>query len=307
MRFRYSGHETFQCRYAWLPKAYAATRENPTIFADENEAMVRLGIGKNMVRSLRFWAQVAGVIESSSEKAGYNVTSFGESIFGQEGLDPYLEDIKTLWLIHWKLMAHFEEPLFAWYFLLNEWTGSELSHSEILKAFEVEIQRQERTLSKATLEQHLDMFFHTYLPTKSRKGEVVEDNLDCPLTELRLITYAGERDNKDTGRREPIYTFRKDRKPEISGSLLAYCLYDYWRLNKPNELTLSFRETAIFPNSIGQVFKLTELDLRERLEEIYLDSNGLFEYQASAAVPRIVRNFTPNEEVEKILLKRIYE
>ena len=54
MSFRFSGHETFPCRYAWLPKAYAALDACPSTFANEEEAMVSLGLGKNMVRALRF-------------------------------------------------------------------------------------------------------------------------------------------------------------------------------------------------------------------------------------------------------------
>lgn len=68
MKYRFSGHETFVCRYPWLPKAVRAVSENSEIFSDEDEAMVTLGVGKNMVRSIRFWADSLGVIEGKSEK-----------------------------------------------------------------------------------------------------------------------------------------------------------------------------------------------------------------------------------------------
>jgi epsilon-lactone hydrolase len=55
MLMKFSGHETFACRYAWLPKALQAVESNPRIFSDEDQAMVELGVGKNMVRSIRFW------------------------------------------------------------------------------------------------------------------------------------------------------------------------------------------------------------------------------------------------------------
>jgi len=42
--YKYSGHETFPCRYAWLPKAVEAVAENPSIFKDEDNAMVTLGV-----------------------------------------------------------------------------------------------------------------------------------------------------------------------------------------------------------------------------------------------------------------------
>jgi hypothetical protein len=58
--YRISGHESFPCRYTWLPKAVRGLRENPKLFSDDADAMVNLGVGKNMVRSIRFWSQVAG-------------------------------------------------------------------------------------------------------------------------------------------------------------------------------------------------------------------------------------------------------
>src|SRR5262245_2132233 len=52
--YRFSGHETFPCRYTWLPKAVARLQAKPTLFADEDDAMVQLGVGKNMARAIRF-------------------------------------------------------------------------------------------------------------------------------------------------------------------------------------------------------------------------------------------------------------
>ena len=137
--FRFSGHETFPCRYTWLPKAVCGLQEDPGLFSDENEAMVRLGVGKNMVRAIRFWAEAAEVIRKlrsefqnregrpdlspgprlgekgnevyrlakrSGNAAGdWEVSEFGLAIFDANGHDPFLQDIKTLWLIHWKLSS----------------------------------------------------------------------------------------------------------------------------------------------------------------------------------------------------------
>jgi len=122
--FRFSGHETFPCRYTWLPKAVTHIRENPHLFSDEGRAMVTLGVGKNMVRAIRFWAEVAGVAHPN-HKGGWSVTEFGNNLFGYDGYDPYLEDIQTLWLIHWKISSRVRDPLFAWHFLLNRWHRSE--------------------------------------------------------------------------------------------------------------------------------------------------------------------------------------
>jgi len=300
MGFRFSGHETFPCRFAWLPKAYKALSKDPNAFASEEEAMILLGVGKNMVRAIRFWVQAAG-IASPRKAGGYDRTSFGNAVFGRNGFDPFLEDVRTLWLIHWQLSSHVHEPLFAWDFLLNHWQEPELTRSAALRAFKKEAGRQERPLSDITLEQHFDTFLHSYVPTRSRKGDIQEDNLDCPLVELSLIQRIGERrvDGSDgPGRREAIYAFRREEKPEITPELFAYCLDQFWIRRRSNEKTLPFRDVAFGHGSPGQILKLPEWDVRHRLEAIETDSDGRFVYADSAAQPLLSRGGTvANDEL----------
>ena len=102
MPVRFSGHETFACRYAWLPKALQAIQINSGIFSNEDQAMVELGVGKNMVRAIRFWVEASGMAKPAVT-GGLEATALGRHIFGTKGLDPFMEDIQTLWLIHWNL------------------------------------------------------------------------------------------------------------------------------------------------------------------------------------------------------------
>jgi hypothetical protein len=288
MNYRFSGHETFPIRYSWLPKAYKALRDNPRLFADEENAMVILGVGKNMVRAIRFWVQAAGIAQGAAGNT-LEVSALGEVLLAPGSHDQFLEDIKTLWLIHWNISTLMEEPLFAWDFLLNHWRQPEFARSEAVMAFGREAQRMERRLSPVTLEQHFDVFLHTYVPTRSRKGEILEDNLDSPLIELNLIEPRGERESEKGGHRETIYAFRRTPKPEISANLFIYCLNDYWLKRRGNERTLQFRDVAIAPGSPGQIFKLPESDIRERLDSIAADSDGYFRYEESAALATVIR------------------
>ena len=50
----FSGHETFPFRYPWLKKGFDAVRENPGVFSCD-DAITTLGVGKNMVSSIRHW------------------------------------------------------------------------------------------------------------------------------------------------------------------------------------------------------------------------------------------------------------
>jgi hypothetical protein len=252
--------------------------------------MVDLGLGKNMVRSVRFWAQAAGMATPRARGEGHVLTDCGRLLLGDGGLDPFLEDIRTLWLIHWNLSTGTRNPLLAWDFLLNRWQEPEIVPSVVLNALLKEANRQDEQLSPVTIEQHFDTFLHTYVPTRGRKGEVQEDNLDCPLVELQLILRVGERPvDRAAGRAEPIFAFRREEKPDFTPELFVYCLNDFWTNRHSADSTLSFREVAHGHGSPGQVFKLPEEDVRLRVEQLEQQTGGFFAYAESANLQQLRR------------------
>ena len=126
MHHSFSGHETFPFRYPWLKKGFDAVRADPNVFG-RDDAITTLGVGKNMVRSIRHWCLTAGVLaEAGGRGAALAPTDFGSLLSADDGLDPYLEDPATLWLLHWQIasnrsrattwfwtFSHFHEPEFT--------------------------------------------------------------------------------------------------------------------------------------------------------------------------------------------------
>ena len=303
--YRISGHETFPCRYAWLPKAVRGLREDPKLFLDEATAMVNLGVGKNMVRSIRFWSQATGMVNVETKKGQrFAVTEIGRLLLTEKGLDPFLEDGRTLWLLHWNLATNTANPLLAWDFLLNRWQESELVPSAVLKALKKEAEKQENQISMVTLEQHFNAFLHTYYPTRSRKGEVQEDNLDCPLVELEFITKIGERElDRQSGKHETIYGFHREEKPDISSELFVYCLNDFWQKRHSVESTLTLGEIAHGHGSPGQIFKIPEEDIRTRVEALARQTNGFLQYMESVNLQQVQKT-RDRDSIE--LLREVY-
>ena len=288
MPYRFSGHETFPFRYPWLPKACIGIINSPTAFADEDAAMVEFGVGKNMVRAMRFWVEAAGLAVTADP--GMMPTPLGQKFFGADGLDPYLEDIQTLWLMHWNISTQVENPLFAWEFLLNRWQEHEIAEEPVLKAFAQESERLTlKKLSPVTLHQHFDVFLHTYLPTRGKKGDLADDNLDCPLTELELLTVVGERDVGGK-HREPVFAFRKEEKPSISAELFTWALLDFWQKRHKEEKTLPAQTIAHGVGSPGQIFKLPEQDVIARLADLSVTTHEALIFQDSTALPQVSRN-----------------
>jgi hypothetical protein len=164
----------------------------------------------------RLWSQAADVVSSLAKKGGYSLTILGSQVLGNNGFDPFLEDVQTLWLIHWNLSTNVEDPLLAWDYLLNR-AEPEIIPSVVITELEKQAAKQDAKLSTVTVRQHFETFVHTYVPTRGRKGEIREDNLDCPLVELEFLLKIGDRQiDAPNGRREPIYAFRREEKPPNS-------------------------------------------------------------------------------------------
>ena len=64
--YRISGHEKFALREGWISKGILAIENNPRIFL-QSDAPETLGVGSNMVKSMRYWLKAFDLIE---ERAG---------------------------------------------------------------------------------------------------------------------------------------------------------------------------------------------------------------------------------------------
>ena len=104
----FARHETFHPRYGWLKKGFDYVKKDNNVFL-RDDASVVLGVGKNMVRSMKYWCAAFKIIQEKPE-APKNIsrpfipTSFGEALLSDRGWDPYLEDPASLWLLHWELL-----------------------------------------------------------------------------------------------------------------------------------------------------------------------------------------------------------
>ena len=104
-RYVFSGHESFPCKTLWLKKGYDFIYGNNNFNAAD--AVVKLGVGKNMVASIRYWMKSFGLLKEGglAEVAGL---VFADNI----GMDPYVEDLGTLWLLHYLLISSREATLY---------------------------------------------------------------------------------------------------------------------------------------------------------------------------------------------------
>ena len=186
----FSGHQTFPFRYTWLKKGVDAVAKDPTIFSSEN-ATVELGVGKNMVSSIRHWCSVARLIDTNKGQRGRLIlTKFGEVIFNdKKGFDRYLEDPATLWLIHWQIATNINQAT-TWYWVFNILRENRFAPDTFKKELYEWAQRMYedgqqageklRTVSDNTFQRDVNCFIRTYCQSRHNHG-VVEESFDSPL------------------------------------------------------------------------------------------------------------------------------
>ena len=93
----FSGHESFACKSHWLKRGYDFVRGENNF--NDDDAVVRLGVGRNMVASITFWLKAIGLLKDAG------LVALANHLFDDDnGKDPYLEDIGTLWLLHFLLI-----------------------------------------------------------------------------------------------------------------------------------------------------------------------------------------------------------
>jgi len=282
--FSFSGHETFVFRYTWLKKATDAVIVDPRVFTKE-DSIVTLGVGKNMVRSIRHWGLATGILgeEAKSRGSVLEVTPFGRYLFGDadnSGTDPFLEDPNTLWLLHWSLISNSERST-TWQWAFNRFPSNEFTREGLLQSVEDEIRRLNLTLpSEATLKRDIEVFIRTYLSSRGNRGSAVEDSLDCPLTELGLL-------EEISG--TSLFKIRRGPKSSLSDRVFAFCLLQFWDRVATGTKTLAFSEIAYSQSSPGTVFKLDENSLIERLERLEVATDGALGYTEVAGLKQVYR------------------
>ena len=185
MRFR--AHDTFFIRKGWLYKGIKNVDRDRTVFMGDNgNPMDILGIGANMVKSLRYWLQAVGLSSEPPQGKRYQIlTPFGEIIHEN---DKYIEEIGTLWLLHYKLTTNKDDAT-AWYYFFNEFNRNEFNRDDFVKQLNTYVLLNGSEVSERSLDDDFNCIISTYVPRiKSNPGKVhPESNIDCPLGELSLI------------------------------------------------------------------------------------------------------------------------
>ena len=278
-----SGHETFPLRYGWLKKAFDAVSstegrsDNRSVFTGE-DAIAHFGVGKNMVSSMRHWATAAGVIKDIPDE-GIRITDFGALMFAdRDGIDPYMENPATSWLVHWHLAGRPDKT--TWFWAFNHFPALLFERDTLVGGMDrLAQERGWARSSTATIKRDVACFVRTYVAQPISRQASYEDSLESPLTELGLI--------KPTGRKDG-FRFVRGPKPSLGSGVFCYAVTDYCSRISSSANTLSFEALAHGPGSPGRVFLLDENSLVDLLGDMEQLTNGAYMWSETAGLKQLI-------------------
>lgn len=268
-KYTFSGHDSFQCRQLWLKKGYDYVQKGGN-FNDE-DAVIQLGVGKNMVSSIRFWLKAFNIIDNKDIP-----TEFGKRLFDDEnGYDPFLEDEASLWLLHYHLVKNGFSSIYS--IIFNEFRKEKLFFNK--ETFVNYVKRigesnPDLNLNENTVAKDFIVFANLYKSDPESKD--VEDSFSGILSEIELLKTAGK------GKDEQFFIENSERD-NLPESIVLYAILD--NPNYGNSISLNSLEFDL--NSPGSIFALNRSGLMNKISEIvsefkditFTDQAGIKELQ----------------------------
>ena len=237
-KYTFSGHESFYCKSLWLKKGYDFVSANKDFNAPS--AVVDLGVGKNMVSSIRYWLRAFGLLDEGE------LTEIADYIFDDNhGKDPYIEDLGTLWLLHYLLVKTELASIYKLFFVdFHKEKNNEFTKDQLL----LFLKRKNAETSYAhlynenTVRRDIGVLLQNYIIPQSGKPN---EDFSALLINLNLIRQTEDED-------KAMY-FNMKGKNEIIPEVFLYAIIDY----KQEEQIVSFEKLM----DLALIFCLSKTEL----------------------------------------------
>jgi len=276
-KYTFSGHESFPCKSLWLKKGYDFVVAGNDF--NSLEAVIGLGVGKNMVASIRFWLKAFGVTESDK------TTWLGDYLFDEsKGKDKYLEDIATLWLLHFNLVFSEEATLYKMFFCGLQRERSRFEREQVLTYVKLRmVEAGKMTLFNVnTVKKDIGVLLQNYtLPRKPQSNE----DFSSLLIDLDLIRQNAEGKG---------YFFNIDGKRKVTKEIFLYGLLKLKEQEGDNTIPLDSIQERV-----GLVFCMQDFETIEMLKQLASDYSPYFAYSDVAGIKQV--QFTKDLDVKQVL------
>lgn len=206
----FSGHETFRCKTHWLKRGYDFVCDGSN-FNDE-DAVVKLGVGKNMVASIKFWMKAFGLIDIDNRLSDLSQILLDDS----DGNDPYFENIGTLWLLHFELIKTDYATIYKKTFVDFHRRHNEIQKSKLHNYLKSNCfgETYAKLYNEGSLKKDVDVFLHNYCG--AGKDNIEEQN--TLLLPLNLIRVGSEKDS---------WVFNYTNQGVVPAEVFLYAIISY--------------------------------------------------------------------------------
>jgi len=277
-KYTFSGHDSFQCRQLWLKKGYDYVQEGKN-FNDE-DAVVRLGVGKNMVSSIRFWLKAFNIIDNKDIP-----TEFGKLLFDDEtGYDPFLEDEASLWLLHYQLVKNGFASIYS--IIFNEFRKEKLFfNKETFVNYVKRIRESNSDLNfnENTIAKDFIVFANLYKSDSENKD--IEDSFSGILSEIEILKTTGK------GKEEQFYVENSERD-NLPEAVVLYAILD----NPSYGSSISLNSLEFDINSPGSILALNRSGLMNKISEI-VNENEDITFTDQAGIKELQFKNKPNANI----------
>lgn len=274
-KITFSGHDSFQCRQLWLKKGYDFVKEGNNF--NQEDAVVKLGVGKNMVSSIRFWLKAFNVIDQKDEP-----TEFGQKMFELEaGYDPYLEDEGSLWLLHYQLVKTGFAS--AYNLIFNELRKEKMQFSAVNFVSYIKRLSEKHDgipFNQNTLTKDFTVFTNLYKNDPEAKD--IEDSFSGVLSELELVRRLGKQ-------KEAPFQIENTDRENLPASVLLFAILD----NPHYGLSVNINNLEHDWNSPGSIFCISRNGLLNKISEIVAE-NDFVTFTDQAGIKELQFKSKPN-------------
>ena len=207
-------HGSFYMRSGWGTKIIDAVSTSPDIFSPSNEqvAVDNIGLGRIMIKALRYWAGAMGLCTEEKRPNGIDLVPTREFEVIRQ-YDRYFQVNSSLLLMHRNLSTNIDEAT-AWYWLFNEWKGESIDKETFVESFHPYLSINGVSVKQNTVEKEFNCLRSTYITDKSFDLQTIMDEDTYPfLGPLHLLLQDGKRIRK-----------RHLSKLDIPAELLVYSI-----------------------------------------------------------------------------------
>lgn len=246
---------------------------------ESDDSTVELGVGKNMVHSIKFWLRATKIAELTEN--GMSSTAIGDDIFSKNGWDPYLEDEGTIWLIHWNLCTN-PSVATSWFWFFNYFHKTSFPTQEALQALKGFLEDQEvKKPSQTTVAGDIAVLLRMYSQGRVRGRTALEDAIDSPLSLLGLISYSPVARLYDS-----VPSARKSLPVNILGFAVNELL-DFLSIDSIPIRDLIYGQQN--SPALGAIFRLSEAGILAKLELLIATHKNTFEIRETAGIHQLYR------------------